>query len=404
MTAPADSARAALATVDPRVRAGAWAGGSDAPEKLEVRIGFIPLTDCASVVMASVLGCDRKYGLAIKPSREASWAGVRDKLLSGDLDAAHALYGLVYGVQMGIGGTARDMAVLMGLSRNGQAITLSSRLADKGVRDGAALRGLMAQAPRDYTFAHTFPTGTHAMWLYYWLAAHGIDPLRSARVITVPPPRMVGALRAGEMDGFCAGEPWHARAIAEGAGFTVQTSQAIWPDHPEKVLGATAEFVARYPNTARAMVAAILEASRHLDASAGNRQQAARVIAGPAFVDTDAEAIAARMLGHYEDGLGRKWEDAHPMAFHQDGAANFPWLSDGMWFLTQYRRWGLLKSHPDYAAVARQVNRIDLYRDAAAAAGVALPPGATRATTLMDGTPWDASDPAAYADGFAIHG
>jgi len=398
------SPAAILAAVDPRVRAGAWAGGSDAPEKPEVRIGFIPLTDCASVIMASALGFDRKYGLTITPSREASWAGVRDKLLTGELDAAHALYGLPYGVQMGIGGTARDMAVLMGLSRNGQAITLSSRLAGRGVRDGASLRALMTQAPRDYTFAHTFPTGTHAMWLYYWLAANGIDPLRMARVITVPPPRMVGAMLAGEMDGFCAGEPWHALAIAERAGFTVQTSQAIWPDHPEKVLGATAEFVARYPNTARAMVAAILEASRHLDASAEHRQEAARTIAVPEYVDTDAEIIIGRMLGRYKDGLGNRWEDTHPMSFHQDGAANFPYLSDGMWFLTQYKRWGLLKTHPDYLAVARQVNRLDVYRDAAAAAGVAIPADELRTATLMDGKAWDALDPAAYADGFAIHG
>lgn len=224
----------AMALVDPLVRAGAWAAGSDAPEKTELKVGFIPLTDCASVVMAATLGLDKKYGIKIVPSKEASWAGVRDKLVSGDLDAAHVLYGLVYGVQLGIGGPKKDMAVLMTLNNNGQAITLSSKLKDAGVRDGASLKALMAKEKRDYTFAQTFPTGTHAMWLYYWLAAHGIHPLQDAKAITVPPPQMVANMRVGNMDGYCVGEPWGARAIADGIGFTAETTQAIWKDHPRR--------------------------------------------------------------------------------------------------------------------------------------------------------------------------
>ncbi len=155
---------------------GVWAAGSDAPEKKEVRIGFIPLTDCASVVMASVLKFDEKYGIKIIPTKEASWAGVRDKLVNGELDMAHVLYGLVYGVHLGVGGPKKDMAVLMTLNHNGQAITLSKKLADKGAVDGASLAKLMAGDKREYTFAQTFPTGTHAMWLYYWLAACGHQP------------------------------------------------------------------------------------------------------------------------------------------------------------------------------------------------------------------------------------
>ena len=130
----------------------AWAAGSDAPEKKEVKIGFIPLTDCASVVMASVKGFDKKYGITITPSKEASWAGVRDKLVNGELDASHVLYGLIYGVQMGIGGPKKDMAVLMNLNHNGQAITLSTQLKDKGAVDGETLAALIAKEKREYTF------------------------------------------------------------------------------------------------------------------------------------------------------------------------------------------------------------------------------------------------------------
>uniref|UniRef100_UPI002585D826 CmpA/NrtA family ABC transporter substrate-binding protein n=1 Tax=Achromobacter sp. TaxID=134375 RepID=UPI002585D826 len=392
-----------LSLVDPLVRAGAWAAGSDAPEKTEVKIGFIPLTDCASVVMASVLGIDKKYGVTITPSKEASWAAVRDKLLNGELEMAHVLYGLIYGVQLGVGGPKKDMAVLMNLNQNGQAITLSNKLLQAGARDGESLAKVMASEKREYTFAQTFPTGTHAMWLYYWLAAYGIDPMKDAKVITVPPPQMVANMRVGNMDGFCVGEPWGARAILDKIGFTSVTTQAIWTDHPEKVLGTSADFVARNPNTARAVTAAILEAGKWIDASPENRRKTAETIAAKSYVNTDASGIVDRMLGQYDDGLGKRWSDAHAMRFSGDGAANFPYLSDGMWFLTQHRRWGLLKQDPDYRSVASGVNQIKLYREAAAQVRVPLPETEMRSSTLIDGVVWDGSDPKAYAGGFAIH-
>jgi nitrate/nitrite transport system substrate-binding protein len=381
----------------------AYAAGSDAPEKKEVRIGFIPLTDCASVVIAAVNKFDEKYGIKIVPSKEASWAAVRDKLVNGELDAAHVLYGLVYGVHMGIAGPKKDMAVLMTLNHNGQGITLSKKLAEKGAVDGATLAALMRREKRDYTFAQTFPTGTHAMWLYYWLAAHGIHPLNDAKMITVPPPQMVANMRVGNMDGYCVGEPWNHRAIADGIGISAATTQDIWKDHPEKVLGATAEFVQKYPNTCRAMVAAILEAGRWIDASLSNRLKMAEIIADKAFVNTSVDVINQRILGRYQNGLGKTWDDPNHMKFFNDGFVNFPYLSDGMWFLTQHRRWGLLKGDVDYLAVARQINRIDLYKQAAAAAKVSVPKEALRTSKLIDGVVWDGKQPAQYALGFKIH-
>jgi nitrate/nitrite transport system substrate-binding protein len=387
--------------VAPGMRSRAWAAGSDAPEKREVKIGFIPLTDCASVVIASAMKLDEKCGIKITPSREPSWAAVRDKLVNGELDAAHVLYGLVYAVQLGIGGPKRDMAVLMTLNHNGQAITLSNRLHDKGVSDGAGLRELIARENREYTFAHTFPTGTHAMWLYYWLAAHDINPMRDVKTITVPPPQIVANMRAGNMEGCCVGEPWNNRAIFDHVGFTVETSQGIWKDHPEKVLGATGEFVQKHPNTARAMIMAILEASRYID-TMPNRRKVAEIIAGESCIDCPVDVIEQRLEGRYEDGLGKKWSDPDHMKFHADGAVNFPYLSDGMWFMTQHRRWGLLKEDPDYLAIASRVNRIDLYRQAASQLQVPLPEEAMRSSTLIDGVRWDGVDPQRYAGGFPI--
>ncbi len=392
----------AVAALAGGVNPAVWAAGSDAPEKKEVRIGFIPLTDCASVVMASVLKFDEKYGIKIVPTKEASWAGVRDKLVNGELDMAHVLYGLVYGVHLGLGGPKKDMAVLMTINHNGQAISLSRKLADKGATDGASLAKLMRAEPRDYTFAQTFPTGTHAMWLYYWLAAAGVNPLKDSKVITVPPPQMVANMRVGNMDGFCVGEPWNHRAIIDGIGITASTTQDIWKDHPEKVLGTTGEFATKYPNTARAVIMAVMEAGRWIDASLGNKQKMAETIAEKSWVNTSSDAINQRILGRYQNGLGKTWDDPNPMRFFNDGLVNFPYLSDGMWFLTQHKRWGLLKEHPDYLAVAKQVNRIDLYREAASQLKVSLPKSDMRSAKLMDGVVWDGSNPARYADSFKV--
>lgn len=395
------AAAVGAAGVSPALRAVVYAAGSDAPEKKEVKIGFIPLTDCASVVMASVLGLDVKHGVKFVLSKEASWAGVRDKLVNGELDFAHVLYGLVYGVHLGISGPKKDMAVLMNLNHNGQAITLSKKLADKGAVDGAGLAKLMASEKREYTFAQTFPTGTHAMWLYYWLAANGIDPFKDVKNIVIPPPQMVANMRVGNMDGYCVGEPWNARAVFDRIGFTVTTTQAIWKNHPEKVLGTTQEFATRYPNTTRAMVAAVIEASQYIDAMA-NRAGVSDLIGGKAYVNAPSQVILARMQGHYEDGLGRKWSDPDYMKFFADGEVNFPYLSHGVWFLTQLRRWGLLKEDLDYPVVARQVNQIDLYSSVASALGVPVPATAMKTETLFDGTVFDPSKAAAYASGFAI--
>jgi len=395
-------AAALMALLPEAIRSGAWAAGSDAPEKTEVKIGFIPLTDCASIVMASVLGFDKKYGIKITPTKEASWASVRDKLINGDIDAAHVLYGLVYGVHMGVGGPKRDMSVLMTLNNNGQGLSLSKKIADKGAVSLEALVALMKREPRDYTFAQTFPTGTHAMWLYYWLASAGINPLKDVRSIVVPPPQMVANARIGNMDGFSVGEPWNHRGIVDGVSIHAASSQDVWKDHPEKVLGTTAEFSLKYPNTSRAMIMAVLEASRWIDASLSNRRKMAETIAATPYVNTSVDVIGERILGRYQNGLGKTWDDPNHMKFFNDGAVNFPYLSDGMWFLTQHRRWGLLKQDPDYPAVAKQINRIDLYTQAAAQLKVSVPKDPLRTSKLIDGVVWNGKNPKQYALGFPV--
>lgn len=399
------SALAGGAMLLPGLMQAAWAAGSDKPELATVRVGFIPLTDCAPVVIAALKGFDKKYGITIVPTKEASWAAVRDKLVAGELDAAHVLYGLLYGLELGIAGKAQPMANLMTLNQNGQAITLSSDLAERGIRDSEGLsKRVRQQAPGTYSFAHTFPTGTHAMWLYYWLASAGIDPFKDVRTLVVPPPQMVMNMRIGNMVGFCVGEPWNARAINDRIGFTAATSQSVWPDHPEKILGTRRAWVEQNPNTARALVSAVLEAQRWIDASAENKRETAQILARRAWLNTKEQYLTGRMLGEYDNGLGARWQDPHPIRFFDEGAVSYPWHSDGMWFLTQFRRWGLLKTIPDYAAIAGRINRTDIWQQAATAVGgIATPASPMRSSRLMDGTLWNGTDPEGYASSFAIH-
>ena len=387
-----------------RPDAKAWVAGSDAPEKHVVNLGFMALTDAASLIVAATQGFAQPYGLTLNLQRQSSWSSVRDKLVEGELDAAHGLYGLIYAVHLGIGGSARkDMAVLMGLAQNGQSISLSNELKAAGVTDPDALGKCVRQSGAKLTLAQTFPTGTHALWLYYWLAAHGIHPLTDVRTVVVPSSQMVAHLRARRIDGFCAGEPWGAQAIEEDMGFTIATSQSIWADHPEKVLGCTREFVDQYPNTARALVMAILEASRFIDESQENRRSTAQLIAGSDYVNAPVASIESRFLGQYEDGLGHAWLDKHPLRFFGNGEVNMPYHSDGLWFMTQLRRWGLLREDPDYLAVAQSVQQTSLYRDAASALNIAVPDSPMRSAMLVDGSRWDGSDPAGYARSFALH-
>jgi nitrate/nitrite transport system ATP-binding protein len=379
---------------------GAWLTGSDKPEKSSVRIGFIPLADCATVAMAAELGFDKRYGLRIETSRQASWAMVRDGLASGALDASHALYSMVYGTHLGIGGGATPMAILMGLNHNGQGITLARSLADRGIRDGWALARAV-RGGESLTLAHTFPTGTHAMWLAYWLAAHGIDPTRDVDRVVVPPPRTAAALQDGLVHGFCVGEPWHSLAIENGAGFTVATTQSMWPGHPEKVLAATAEWVDTNPNTARALTATMLDTARYVDDPA-NRDAVARRLSQPDMIGQPSALIADCLWGRARDGLGRLWQDKTPLTFFDEGRATYPFQSDGMWFLTQFVRWGLLRQAPDYRALAAAVQRTALYGEAAAAAGVPVPVSVDRDAQLFDGRRWQAEHAAAYANSFDI--
>ena len=368
------------------------------PEPVPLRLGFLALSDCAPLIVARALDLDLDHGIRLELRRENSWASLRDKLLQGELDAAHCLYGLALGVHLGIGGPRHPMHVLMTLSANGQAICLGEPLRAQGISDGPALAAAVRAGQR-FTFAHTYPTGTHAMWLYYWLASHGIDPLQDVRMITVPPAQMVTRLGDGSIDGCCVGEPWGAQAVALGVGITVATSQQIWPDHPEKVLAASASFAETHPEQAIRLVATLLAACRELDLPGRRAELAARVADA---VGMPLAILLPRFVGDYDDGMRRHWQDPHGLRFFADGTVNPPRRSDALWFLSQFRRWGLMNPASDPETVADTVPQTQLYGAAAARLGIAVPAETSRPATFCDGRQWTGSDPDAYAASFAL--
>ncbi|MGH9256781.1 MAG: ABC transporter substrate-binding protein [Vicinamibacterales bacterium] len=384
-----------------------WNGGvyaQDGPEVRDMRFGIIALTDCASIVMAHELGYFKKFGINSVISKEASWAVVRDKLSLGENQATHMLIGMPLASTMGLAGSpVKPMIAPWILNRNGQAITLNNKLKAAGVKTPAQIKPLAdkARAAGDpLTFAMTFPPGTHAMWLRYWLASGGINPDREVSLITIPPPQMVANMKVDKMDGFCVGEPWNNRAIEDGIGFTAITTQQMWRDHPEKVCAFTEEFAAKNPRTVKAVLKALHLASVDLD-KMENRPKFAEVIARPSYINCPPATILERLMGKYEYGDGRVEQDPYYMIYSNRNT-NYPHQIYAKWWLTQFRRWGMVKTAPDYTGIPRRVLRADLYLEAMKEIGVAVKAAEEQTITLFDGT-FDGKDPEAYARSFPIH-
>jgi nitrate/nitrite transport system substrate-binding protein len=384
-----------------------WVGGAyaqDGPETRGLRFGIIALTDCAPIVMAHELGYFKKFGINSVIAKEASWAVIRDKLSIGENQATHMLIGMPLASTMGLAGSpVKPMVIPWLLNRNGQAITLNNKLKHAGAKTPARIKPLAMSAKASgtpLTFAMTFPPGTHAMWIRYWLASGGIHPDKDITLITIPPAQMVANMKVDKMDGFCVGEPWNKRAIEDGIGFTAVTTQQLWKDHPEKVCAFTEEFATRNPKTVKAVLKALHLASVDLD-KLENRQKFAEVIARPSYVNCPPATIVERLLGKYEYGDGRVEQDPNYMVFSNRNT-NYPHRIYATWWLTQLRRWGMTAGAPDYAGVARRVIRSDIYREAMKELGVPVNVMEEQKITLFDGL-FDGADPDKYAKSFAVH-
>lgn len=406
--------RSSLATLATGFPLG-WAGrvhAADAPEVADVKLGIIALTDCSPIVIAHEKGLFKKYGINATVIKGASWAAIRDSLTNGDLHATHMLLGMPIASTMGLGGAPKKpMIVPWLLNRNGQAITLASKFKGQVKDDPKALKPFVDEAKKagtPLTFAMTFPTGTHAMWMRYFLASGGIHPGDAmgggadVSLVTVPPPQMVANMKAGKMDGFCVGEPWNARSIADDIGYTAIPTQGIWKDHPEKALAFTAEFAEKNPKTVKAVLKAIHEASVWLD-KMENRPEQARIVSAPTYINCPPEVILGRLQGKYDMGDGRKLRDPNYMIFSERNC-NYPQPKYCQWWLTQLRRWGFTEGAPDYASVTKQVMRPDIYEETMKELGATHGGQDSMPETLFDGVSFDpTADLETYAKSFAIH-
>jgi nitrate/nitrite transport system substrate-binding protein len=343
-------------------------------EQMNVKVGFIPIIDCAGIVLAEELGAYERQGLEVEIRREVSWANVRDKLALGVLDASHILAPLPLALTLGIDSVSVPVINAMTLELNGNALTLSQSVwreiedvapeyVDKAPLDARAVAAVVARrrtrgAP-PLVLASVFPYSVQNYMLRSWLSSGGLDPDRDVRLTVVPPPHTVAHLSGGVIDGYCVGEPWNQRAVALGIGRVALTGLDVWEGMPEKVLGTTEAWAAKNPGTLKALIKALIEACLWLDEPA-NRPEAARILSSPRYLNTPAEVIA------------RTLERPGFHVFQKD-FANFPWRSHADWFLVQMMRWKQAPADIDIKATADRVYRTDLYRAAAREMGVACP-------------------------------
>ena len=384
-----------------------WAGrvyASDAPETSSMKFGIIALTDCSPIVIAHEKGFFKKHGIDSVVAKGANWAAIRDSLTSGDNQATHMLTGMPIASTIGLlGSPKKPMVIPWLLNRNGQSITLKSEWKGKVAQDPKALRPYVDASRKkgeSLTFAMTFPPGTHAMWMRYFLGAGGINPDKDVSLITVPPAQMVANMKVGKMDGFCVGEPWNARSVIDGMGFTALNTQDIWKDHPEKACAFLAEFAEKNPRSVKAVLKALHEASVWLD-HLENRVEQARIVSQPTYINCPPEIILGRLQGKYDFGDGRQKQDPNYMIFH-DRNCNYPQSKYAVWFLAQYRRWGFVDGKTDYAGVGKSVMRADLYEEAMKEIGYTHGGPNHDAETLFDGVVFDPAHPEEYAASFPI--
>lgn len=355
--------------------------GASASASGPIRLGFIPLTDCASLVVAQEKGLFKKHGVEVSVEKQANWLAVRDKLASGELSGAHCLFGMPFSVASGVSKAQGDpLKIAMIINNNGQSTTLSNK-AFGGVKyaDFAGLKSkvdALKASGTNPTFAMTFPGGTHDMWMHLTLAAAGINP-KEVQIKVIPPPQMVANMTAGNMNGFNVGEPWGGKAVNDNIGFTFVATQDLWKNHPEKALVVNGKFADERRDDLKKVMMAILEASKYID-DMKNRNEVATIIGTKAYTGAEPKVIADRLAGKYNLGGGNGTKDfvasKDYMLFHNGGLTNFPRYSYGIWFLTQYVRFGKLPKLPDnHEQMVKDIVMQDLYKEVATEMKIAIP-------------------------------
>ena len=416
------------------------------PEKVELKLGFIKLTDMAPLAIAYEKGYFEDEGLYVTLEAQANWKVLLDRVIDGELDGAHMLSGQPLGATIGFG-TKANVVTAFTMDLNGNAITVSNDVWQAmklhvPMADGKpehpiradALKPVIEQyaaAGKPFNMGMVFPVSTHNYELRYWLAAGGIQPgyyapnkgdisgqIDAQALLSVtPPPQMPATLEAGTISGYSVGEPWNQAAVFKSIGVPVVADYEIRKNMSEKVFGVSRSWAEANPETHKRLVKALIRAGKWLDADGNaNRADAVEILARPEYVGADAKVIANSMTGTFEFEKGDKREVPDFNVFFRYHAT-YPYYSDAIWYLTQMRRWGqIAEAKPDdwYVATAKRVFLPDIYRQAAAeliAEGKAEPSDFPPAdedgfreplADTIDGVVYDGHQPNAYLEQFSI--
>lgn len=363
-------------------------------EKVNLEIGFVPLTACAPLAVAKEKGFFTKHGLdEVSLARETSWRGIVDGMTVGYLDAAQMPAGMPLWITLGGNERTDNPTVITSLTmtRNGNGITLDRRFKEQGINTLEDFKAMVDRSPENpHRFGVVHPSSMHNMLLRYWLAAGGIDPDKDVHLQIIPPAQMVVDLKAGTIDGFCVGDPWNLRAEREGVGTTIASDIDIWRGHVGKILGVREEWAAKYPNTHIALVKALLEACRYC-ADPENTTEIRQILARKEYVGTQVDYIQL--------GLGIS-DPAHHLFFGE--GANRPSRTEQLWIMTQMARWGDIPLPRNWVEVLEKTCRVDVFSTAARELGLAELSYARNKIELFDGIPFNSEDPIAYLNSLAI--
>ncbi len=371
-------------------------------EKVNIDVGFVPLTACAPLAIAKEKGFFVKYGLdEVNLVRETSWRGICDGLRGNYLDAAQMPAGMPLWLTLG-GDDEPDVPMVSALTmtRNGNAITFAKKFHDQGIRTLSDFKRYLGQTREsDHTLGVVHPSSMHNLLLRYWLAAGDIDPDLDVNLKPIPPAQVIVDLRAGTVDGYCVGEPWNLRAAEEEVGFTIATDLDIWNGHPGKVLGVREDWARQYPNTHIALVKALLDACKYC-ADPANELEIREILARKQYVGTPIEYIhlSSPQVAAGEKGLSRLY--AHHL-FYGDGV-NRPSRTEHLWMMTQLARWGHTPFPRNWVEILERVCQPNVFLTAARELGMMDMKYTQDAIKLFDGTQFSMDDPIAYLNNLAI--
>lgn len=410
-------------------------------EKRQLTFGFIKLTDMAPLAIAKEMGYFEDEGLFVSVEAQSNWKNVLDRVIDGQLDGSHMLAGQPIAAGAGFGRQAQ-LVTPFSMDLNGNGITVSNDVWEKMKPNvpideaGKPLHPIKADAlkpviteyktsGRPFKMGMVFPVSTHNYEIRYWLAASGIHPgmytadnvqgqIDAEVLLSVtPPPQMPATLEAGTIYGYCVGEPWNQQAVFKGIGVPVTTNYDIWKNNPEKVFVMTKKFVDENPNTAIAVTKALIRAGQWLD-KPENRPEAVKILSMPQYVGADEVVLANSMTGTFEFEKGDKRSMPDFNVFYKYHAT-YPFYSDGIWFLTQMRRWGQIpetKPAAWYGETIKDIYRPDIWKKAAEllvaeghipAEDIPETDGYKAPTAeFIDGNTYDAKDPIGYINSFTI--